>query len=185
MDDKVIIDLFFDRKDSAIEQTQLKYGAICFRIADSILDSSEDSEECVNDALMKLWNSIPPDNPLNFKAYIIRIVRNLSLDRLRYRNSSKRCSASDIPLSELEACISGGEKVDSHLEAEELGCHINDFLRGLTAESRFIFIGRYWHYRSIKSLASEFGMTTSKVKSLLFRLRKSLREELEKEGYTI
>lgn len=185
MDDNTIIDLLFERQDSVLEQLQQKYGALCHNVAYSILDSEEDSKECMNDVLMKLWSSIPPDRPESLKAYLVRITRNLSIDRLRHRRSAKRNSMCDVPLSELEACIPGGTSPDEQIDCAELGRLISRFLRELTPEYRFIFMGRYWNGRSIKSLASEFDMTCGYVKSLLFRLRGSLREMLEKEGFSI
>lgn len=183
MDDKSIIDLLFARSDSVLEQIQIKYGALCHTVAFSILASNQDAEECQNDVLMKLWNSIPPDKPDSLKAYIVRITRNLSLDRLRYKKSRKRNSVGDVPLSELEACISGDNSPEDKVLSDELGRIINLFLRELDSEQRFVFIARYWNYRSINSIASQLGMTNGRVKSLLFRLRGRLKEKLENEGF--
>ena len=118
MDDNIIIDQLFERQDSVLEQLQLKYGALCHNVAYSILDSEEDSKECMNDVLMKLWSSIPPDRPESLKAYLVRITRNLSIDRLRHRRSAKRNSMCDVPLTELEACIPGGLLPTSRLTAQ-------------------------------------------------------------------
>ena len=185
MDDNQIIDLLWQRIEDALENVRQKYGTLCHNVSFSILRSREDAEECVNDTYMKVWDSIPPARPENFPAYVVKITRNLSIDRLRSLKRVKRGADNrEVALSELEACLPG-QSIDDALNAKELAEVINRFLRELPAESRLIFVGRYWNYRTIAELASDFGYSQSKIKSLLFRIRGDLRANLELEGYSI
>lgn len=163
-----------------------KYGGLCYSVAYSVLKSDEDAEECVNDAYLRVWDSIPPNRPDNFKAYVSKLVRNLSVDRLRAMTRKKRAAdVRDVALSELEACLPSAGEPDEALNERELAERISALLTELESESRMLFVGRYWSYMTVDELAREFGFSKSKVKSSLFRTRVFLKERLEKEGYYI
>ena len=184
MDDPQIIRLYFDRDEHAIEETSRKYGALCFRIAGNILPSHEDAEECVSDVYLHLWNAIPPLRPESFPAYICRVTRNLALKRFESIHAEKRSPNMTVPLSEIEAFLPD-EQALSYAEQEELRSLLRLFLSGEPEEARNVFIRRYWFFDSVSDIAQQYGVSESKVKSMLFRTRKRLRRYLEKEGFAL
>jgi RNA polymerase sigma-70 factor (ECF subfamily) len=183
MDDEMILDLYWARSESAVSETAKKYGSYCTKIAANILLNSEDAEECVNDTYQKAWESIPPQRPANLRAYLGRITRNLSLNRYKEQRTQKR-GGDNIALiySELEECIPASRNVEAEFESGLVAGAINSFLKSLDRESRIVFVRRYWYADSIHAIAARFGMSESKVKSMLFRTRKKLRTHLENEG---
>lgn len=183
MEDQKIIELFFARSEEAIEWTRKKYGALCAWIAGNILSNPEDADECVNDALLALWNTIPPARPQRLGAYAARIARNQAGKRLTYNAAQKRGDGMTLSLEELDACLAGSADVEQEVQSRELTRVIEGFLDTLDADSRNIFLRRYWFFDSIEQIAAGFGMTQSKVKTRLFRTRGKLREYLIKEGY--
>lgn len=180
MDDLQIIELYVARDERAIKETDIKYGALCFRVANDILCSREDAEECVNDTYWNVWNKIPPERPNNFTAFLCKFTRNLSLKKLESANAAKR-SAAIVPLSELEAVLPD-DRIAPDVSEEELGKLISAFLRQEKKEARDIFLRRYWFFDSIRDIAIRYSFSESKVRSVLFRTRKRLREFLRKEG---
>ncbi len=186
MDDKEIINLFLNRKEEAIRQTEKKYERYLFTIAWNVLSNHEDSCECVNDTYFKAWNTIPPHLPERLSYYLGKITRQLSIDRWRRRNSARR-GASEYAqsLDELEDCVPASETPEQHVDAIMLAGTIGSYLRMCAADARDIFICRYYFCDSIKAIAGYYGMSEPKVKSMLFRTRRGLKEYLEKEGYTI
>ncbi len=183
MDDQNIINLFFTRQESAVSRAAEKYENYLYSISYNILHDREDAKECVNDAYYQAWKSIPPQKPLCLSAFLGKIVRNLSLNRLRQSHTQKRgAGQADLALSELEECISDGSDIEQSIESMELSRHINDFLRSRKEQPRNIFIQRYWYLRPVREIAKDFSMSESKVTSMLFRIRKELKLYLEKEG---
>lgn len=183
MNDQQIIELYMERSEKAVSETYDKYSAYCNSISFSILQNSEDAEECVNDTFQKAWESIPPNKPSNLKAFLGKIARNISLNRLKHSKTQKRDSGKiDVLLSELEECISDKFSVENEIDSKQLSQSINTFLEGLTTEKRKIFVGRYWYTRSIREISVQYGISEEKIKSILFRLRKQLKSHLEKEG---
>ena len=186
MDDNMIIDLYWTRSESAIGETSSKYGRYCTKIAMNILNDREDSEECVNDTYLSVWNAIPPQRPASFSAFLGRITRNLSLNKYKAQNAKKRGGTEiALILGELVDCVPSGNSVESEYEAGRIAKIIDGFLASAGAENRILFVRRYWHADSIKSIANRFSMSESKVKSSLFRTRAKLKEHLEKEGVEI
>lgn len=184
MEDKAIVDLYFLRSESAIEETQKKYGRYCHAIAYNILSCEEDAKECVSDAYVDAWNSIPPQKPENLSTYLGKLTRNASLNRLRDAKAKKRGeNAVPLSLDELSECIpcEGGDIVDNM----SLRNAVNTFLRLLPKETRIIFMQRYWYFRPVKEIAREAGITSAGVSMTLSRTRKKLKEYLEKEGISI
>lgn len=185
MTDQMILDLFWKRSEDAIQNTSQKYGAYLTKIAMNILRHHEESEECVNDTYLSAWEQIPPDHPENLLAYLGRITRCLALNRYDYLTAQKRNAEFTLQLSELEECLSRPDCVESQYENGELSSAISTFLRTLDGEKRNIFIRRYWFSDPITEIASRFNLSESKVKSILFRLRKQLKQYLESEGYRL
>lgn len=183
MDDDRIIDLYWARSESAISETAKKYGSYCIRIAANILQNDEDAEECVNDALHKAWDSIPPQRPANLRAFLGKITRNLSINKYREQRAKKR-GGDNMALiySELEDCIPSGNNVETVYESSLVTEAINSFLLTLDSETRIVFVRRYWYADPIQTIASRFKTNESKVKSMLFRTRKKLKTYLENRG---
>ena len=184
MNDKDIIQLYFNRDQSALSATAKKYGKYCTSIAKNILGNNEDAEECVNSTYMKTWNTIPPKCPSFFFAYIAKICRHLALDRFDWNKAAKR-QAEIVSLSyELEMCIPDSRSKDE-LQAKELGAILDSFLHSLSRENRIIFMRRYWYADSVAQIAKRFDMSENAVSMRLNRSREKLRAYLEKEGVCI
>ena len=184
MEDQKIIELFFDRSENAILETEIKYGNYISKIAYNILFDSEDCKECVNDTYMKAWNNIPPQKPKVLSSFLAKITRSLAIDIFRKKNAEKRKNSEfALSLSELDECIPDKFSPENIFEQKELSESINCFLSSLSKENRDIFVCRYFYSDSIKDISSFFGTSESKIKSSLFRSRKMLKEHLEKEGF--
>ncbi len=186
MDDREIIELYLQRSEEAIKQTENKYGRYCHKIAFNILGNDEDSEECVNDAFMRAWGSIPPNEPTSLSSFIGKITRNLALDKLRSKNSDKR-GGGEIPLAldELSECISGIDELERREDSSEIISAINKFLKGLNAVERGVFMRRYWMLDSIADIAKRYDISESKTTTMLFRLREKLKRHMIKEGIAL
>lgn len=184
MDDKQIICLFFERSEQAITELSQKYGDLCMKIARSILNDPQDAEECVNDAWLGAWNSIPPQSPDPLRAYVCRIARNCALKRLRANSALKRGSRFQVSLSELEDCIPDNS-LDEQLSAGELSAQINAFLAGLSRDDRVMFVKRYWFAETIAEIADGFGITESNASVRLSRIRGRLRKYLKSKEVCI
>ena len=186
LEDREIVGLYLKRSESAILETEKKYGRYCHKIAFNVLGNDEDSEECVNDAYMRTWESIPPNEPESLGAYIGRITRNLALDRYRHSHSEKRGNG-DIPLllDELAECVSGGNELERIEDSAEITAALNSFLEELSATERGIFMRRYWKMESIADIARRYGISVSKTTTMLFRLRGRLKTHLTKEGIAL
>lgn len=185
MDDKQIIDLYFQRNESAIAETASKYGAFCHKIAINILSVREDAEECVNDTYHSVWNQIPPTNPCSFRAFLGRITRNLSISRFRAMRAKKRYNGMELMLSELEECIPASTDVEQVVEAQELSIHISDWLYMQAENDAMLFVRRYWYGDSVQDLAKKSDTTAAKMAQTMLRLRKSLKAYLEQKGVTL
>ena len=180
MDDEKIIELYWRRDETAIARTDEKYGRLCRKISDDILSSREDSEECVADTYLALWNCIPPQHPSRFRAFIAAVTRNLSLKRLRSRAALKNGGA-DLALEELGETLASSAVVEREYERRELTQAMDSFLRTLPADDRNIFICRYWLFAPTADIAARLGFSQSKVTTSLYRTRQKLRTYLEKE----
>ena len=184
MDDNKIIELYFSRDEQAIKETQDKYGKLIFSIANNILDSRSDSEECVNDTYLGVWNSIPPERPRSFVAYISKIAQNLSLKRLEYLSRDKRAKDLTVSLCELEDVLCDSE-IRSDVSDGEISMLISRFLHTQSKEKRMVFIRRYYFFDSVEDISVRYSISKSKVKSMLFYTRRKLKEFLIKEGVQI
>lgn len=180
MEDEKIVELYLLRNEEALGASKVKYGRMLLGLSQALLWNREDSEECENDTYLTAWNRIPPDRPSFLGAYLSKIVRYLSSNLLRKRNAGKRPETS-LVLEELEECIPSSETVESALEAGCLREAIDRFLGTLPAESRAVFLRRYFYAEPVQRIAFELGFTQGKVKTLLFRARGQLKALLEKE----
>jgi RNA polymerase sigma-70 factor (ECF subfamily) len=178
MDDERIIELFWQRSEQAVSAVSEKYGAMCHRIALNLLRCCEDAEECVNDTWHGLWETIPPERPRSLVAFIAKIARNQAMKRLTYRTAAKR-DVVIVSFEELNACIPDGYRMEEIADSRDLSRLLDLFLDTLDAESRNIFLRRYWFCDSIREIAKGFGISESKVKVRLFRTRRQLKAYLE------
>lgn len=186
MEDKTIIQLYFERSETAISETATKYGKLCHTIAYNILFNEEDSEECVNDTYMKAWEVIPPQIPEKLAAFLGKITRNLAISKYRHNSSLKRGGGQvNLALEELEECISDKNTTEQAVSDKMFVEQLNIFLEKLSEEKRKVFMQRYWYLRPISEIAEEFSLSESKVKMMLHRTRNSLKETLEKEGIVL
>ena len=183
MDDKSIVQLYWDRSEQAIIETDAKYGAYCFSIAYNALANKEDAEESVSDTYMAAWNKLPPHRPAILSTFLGKITRYISINRWKARNAYKRGGGEILlVLEELDDCVDGKQNVEDTYEARELVRTFNRFLDMLPKTERDIFLRRYWFFDSVADIAESFGFTQSKVTSMLHRIRGKLRKQLEKEG---
>ena len=186
MKDKQIVELFWNRSETAIQEVSKKYEKYCYYIAYGILHNHEDAQECVNDAYYQTWNAIPPQRPSQLSTFIGKITRNLALNKWGYYNAKKR-GMGEVPLilEELHECIPNVNHVEEIVDRIYLEEVLNSFLASLSKEKRMIFLRRYWYMSTIKEIAKDFCMSESKIKMLLLRLRKEFRVFLEKEGVQV
>lgn len=178
VEDEDIIGMFFARSEQAIRETDKKYGGMCRNLSYNIVGDRRDAEECVNDAYLAAWNTIPPEHPDPLPAYLCRLVRNISL-KLYYRNTAaKRSSRYTSAMEEMEAGIADPNTVESEVEAKELARMIESFLDTLSAENRVIFMRRYWFADSYGEIAGLTGLSEKNVSVRLTRIREKLKRYL-------
>ncbi len=183
MDDAKIIDLFWARNEDAIKQTNRKYRRMLYGIADSVLNDPRDCEEVLNDTYLRVWNTIPPERPECYPAYLSKITRRLSIDVYRKHTAEKRIGSNyAVSIDELYECVSNGTTPESEIETELLAKHISSFLRALPERERNIFVQRYYYGDKLLDIAREQLISESNVKAILFRTRKKLKEYLSEEG---
>lgn len=183
LDDKRIVALFLRRDEQAIKEASTKYEAYCFSIANRILTCPEDAMECVNDAYLAAWNSIPPHQPKVLSTYLGKLTRRISLMKWRSARAEKR-GGGEVPLAlqELLECIPDEKSLDDEMAQQALTETLNDFLAALPKTQRQVFLYRYWHLEPIEDIAKRLGFSQSKVKSMLHRTRGKLLTRLKKEG---
>ena len=184
MEDSKIVDLYWERSEQAISETQNKYGKYCFSIARNILPTKEDAQESVNDTYLAAWNTMPPNRPNILSTFLGKLTRRISIDRWRVLSADKRGGGNTaLALDELSECIPGGSEPEAEVEAKELSFAIGRFLDTISYTEKQVFLMRYFSLSNIQSISTKLNMSPSKVKSMLFRTRNKLREHLEKEGY--
>lgn len=186
MEDLQIVNLFWERSEEALRAASEKYGRYCHSVAYNVLSDEMDAQECVNDCLLRTWNSIPPARPESLKAYMGKITRNLALDMAERALAKKRGGGELVlALDELAECVGSGQDPAQRLEAEHTAAAINAFLSGLEPLKRKIFVRRYWYLDPVADVAKRFSLTEANTKTILFRIRKQLAEYLKKEGIEI
>ena len=184
IDDIKIIDLYFERNERAIKETDIKYGKLCHKIAYNILNNLQDSEECVNDTYLGVWNKIPPTRPDNFKAYISKIVRSISIDKFRKQKAKKRSADMVMALDELTEVLPDERHAPGRND-EEIGKLIRIFLRKQKEEVQRVFVLKYFYFESNRAIAEKYGFTERKVTNMLARTRNKLKKYLIEEGIYI
>lgn len=186
MEDEDIIKLYWSRNQSAIKETDIKYGKYCKTIAVNILRNNEDAEECVNDTYLKTWNAIPPHQPKMLSTFLGKITRNLSFDKFRYGKMKKRGGGEiNIVLDELNEVVSGTDDVEDEYEKQEMLREINNFLNTISDEKSDMFICRYWYVMTIGEISNVFDIPKENVSVTLNRIRHHLKEYLSERGYIL
>ncbi len=184
MEDTDIIALYWERSEEAIQRTAEKYAAYCSGIIRRVLGDCRDAEECLSDTWLGAWNAMPPQRPIRLPPFLGRIARNTALDRYSYNTAQRRSGGFEAVLEELAECVDG-TPMEEDLDARQLGEAISGFLEAVRPEVRLVFLRRYWYCDSVAEIADGTGFSQSKVKSMLHRTRKGLREHLRKEGYDL
>lgn len=185
MDDKLIIELFYERSEKAIVELSEKYGKLCHKIAQNILNNNSDAEECVNDTYLGVWNTIPPKRPESLVAYVCKIARNIACKRYNYNTASKRNSIYDTALEELEECLLSTKNIESEVESNQLTETIEQFLDSLNPVDRVIFMRRFYFSDSYADISEQTGLSEKNVSVRLARLRSKLRDYLTERDYII
>ena len=184
MEDQKLLQLLFDRDDTAITGLTQRFGNRLYRTAWNILGSAEDAQEAVNDTYLAIWNAIPPEKPNPLEGYVYRTGRNIALKLYRHQSAQKRCSQNDLSLEELAGCIPG-KGLEDQLDARALSQAIDRFLDRQSRLNRVLFLRRYWFGDRVTDLAKEFSMTESAVSVRLSRIRDQLKHYLLKEGFSL
>lgn len=183
MEDNQIIALYWRKSEDAIIESNSKYGAYCFKIANNILYNLEDAEECVNDTWFHAWNAIPPKRPNKLALFLAKITRNLAFNRFNTRTAKKRGSGEIVlVLDELAECLPSESNVENECETKELGQHVQWFVRTLSERDGNVFVRRYFFTDSVKDIAERYGLTENNIMVILSRTRKKLKKYLMKEG---
>ncbi len=184
MEDNEIVELYWQRDENAIRESDSKYGAYCFAVADNILHSKEDSEECVNDTWLKAWNTMPPQRPNKLRMFLAKITRNLSFNRYIARSAEKRGGGEiTAVLDELAECIESESDVAGEYEAKELEQYIRFFVRSLPERDGNVFVRRYFFAEPVRKIAERYDLTDNHVMVILSRTRGKLKANLKKEGF--
>lgn len=182
-EDRELIEQYLARDEAAIAGTERKYGRALTALSEQITQDRQDAQECVNDTYLDAWNSIPPHRPYDYLyAFLARITRHLSLDRVKYRARERRAAVVVELSAELEACIPAPDDTPAAWGDERFAEVLDGFLANEKPLARRIFLRRYWFMESVKMIAARLGVSESRVKSSLFRSRERLRAHLEKEG---
>lgn len=184
--DEAIVTLYWNRDETAIEETDFKYKNYLFSVIRNLLTDSMDCEECLNDTYLGTWNAIPPTKPHVLKAFLTTVARRAAIKR--YHKGRKKTAVPcelTVSLSELEDFLSDDGEVDTAFDGETLGRVLSDFLRSLNTRKRYIFMSRYYIADSIEKIARDLNVSRSTVNKELAAIRKSLKEKLESEGYSL
>lgn len=185
MDDIAIVNLFFDRSEQAISATAEKYGKLMHSVSYRILQNNEDAEECVNEAYLGLWNTIPPQRPDPLSTYACRVTRNVSMTRYRYNKAQKRDPAQTVSLEEIGDCLPSSCTLDAEMDAREITRVLEAFLDGLSPEALYVFMRRYWYMEPVDEIAKSMRISSAAVYLRLDRLKKRLFKHLKKNGVVL
>lgn len=185
MEDEKLVELFLSRNERAISELDLKHGRLCHSISYNILHNNEDAEECVNDAYLGVWNTVPPQHPNPLISFVCRIVRNISIARYHSNTAKKRGGGYDIALEEIEGILSAPDTVEESFDAKALAILIAEFLDSVSAENRVIFMRRYWFCDSFADIAQRVGLSEKNISVRLTRIRKQLKQHLTEQGVAL
>lgn len=185
MSDEQIVELYWQRNEQAIKETDIKYKSFLLSVAYNIVGDARDSEECLNDTYIGAWNAMPPARPTLLQAFLATIMRRTAIDRYKARKRQKRVASElAVSLSEVEEFIADDDG-HSEVNAKELGRVISDFVRALPDRRMCIFMSRYYFARPIKGIAHLLKCSESTVNKEIAAIKRELKEKLEKEGYFI
>jgi len=184
VEDSKLIELYFARNEDAIRHTDATYGRTLFALADNIVRNDQDAEESVNDTYLRAWDTIPPQKPKHFFAYLATICRHFALDKLDWKSAAKRRGEVVSLTQEMETCIPDNAAA-LNMDRKELGRLLDTFLRTLTPENRMVFLRRYWYMDTVSEIAARYSITESAVSMRLSRTRSRLQAYLEKEGIRV
>ena len=183
MDDNRIIELLFERAENALDEVSHKYSRLYKGIIRQVLSDECDIEECGNDVLLAVWNTIPPNRPNSLPSYICKIARRIGINRLKYNTRQKRNTGYIVMLSELDDCLPATTPLDDGDERSELiRSVLSDFIRSVDPETEILFVRRYIYLETVADLAKRFELDENRVSVKLYRARKKLKKVLEKEG---
>lgn len=185
MHDGEITDLFFQRSESAIDELSKKYGKLCSSIARNITGNEQDAQECVNDAYLAAWNTIPPARPDPLAAYVCRLVRNLSINRYKFNHSKKRNTDYDLCLCELENTLFDSGGLDESMDDSSIAARINEYLSALCEGDRVIFLRRFWYFDSYKKISQMTNIKEGTIRTRISRIKSGLRDYLSEKGVII
>lgn len=185
LEDNQIIELFWNRSEQGIAAILDKYGSLCENIAMNVVGNREDAIECVNDAYLAVWNSIPPNRPDSLVAYVLKIVRNVSINRVKYNNAMKRRGNYQECFDELEEFVSGSSSPEDAFIEEELKKYIDEFIGKMSKGDRYLFVRRYYYMDSYSELVEKSGMKEGAIRTRLTRIREKLKRFLEKKGVSL
>ena len=183
MTDTAIIDLYWQRSDRAIEESERAYGPYCYRVAHNVLSDRRDAEESVSDTWLAAWNAMPPSRPDSLRAFLGKLARRIAISHLRRSTSQKRGGGeTELALEELAECIPDPRSVERQVEQREVTAALNRFLRALPERERVIFTARYFYVTPVEEIARRLGMKPGAVKTQLFRTRRKLLAFLQEES---
>lgn len=183
LSDDEIVELYWKRKEKAIKETERKYSQFLFKIAYNILYDRSDCEECQNDTYIGIWNAIPPTRPVVFRAFIAQIMRNIAINKYKEKTRKKHIpSEFTASFEELYDSLSSTETIEEKLEAEEVGRIISEYVRGLSKQQQYIFVGRFYMADTVENIAKELGVTPSSIYKAIDRIKKGLKCSLQGKG---
>lgn len=185
-EDGALVAMYENRDEAAIIETEQRYGAYCLSLARGIVSDEHEARACLNEALLRVWHSVPPQKPQSLRLYLARIVRNLAFNQYKASHSEKRGGyAAALPLDELAECVSGGDEPSASLEEKELAALISQFLYTLPLKARAVFVARYFGAMKTEEIAKRYGMREGSVLKTLSRARSKLRSYLTDRGYSV
>ena len=182
MTDREIINLLFERDQSALSALELKYGKYCRSVAMNIINDPYDADECMNDALLAVWNKIPPNRPDDLGAYLSLIIRNIAVSRLRKISAEKRGENLPLIIEELDECLTNAKSAEDECVSNELKEALNRFYKTLPVKERDVFMSRYLYAYSLYEISEAFHITENYARTMLLRTRKKLKKFMSKEN---
>ena len=181
--DEQIVELYWQRDENAIKETDKKYGKKLLRVAYNILHDMSDCEECRNDTYLNVWNAIPPNRPDPFSVFIFKIMRNCALNKYKEKTRKSRIpSEFTLSIEDLENSLRGADTPESEISAKELGALINMYLDTLSDRQHYIFIGRFYMGDTLETIADELKIHYSTVQRETEKIKSGLRAYLERNG---
>lgn len=186
MEDIEISRLISERSESGLSELKQKYERLILKVCRGILRSPEYAEECANDALYAVWESIAREDPVDLTAFVCKIARRKALNRLRYNLAPIRNSDLLVELDEIsdKADISSeGESPEEYAERAELTGILNEWLGTLPEKQRILFMRRYFFSDSVKEAGKACRMSANAAGVALGRLRGQLKKFLTERGF--